>query len=77
VQNCGEEKLWRISDFKVLAKKTLAITNIKMFGLKDLVNFASVSASEDGKIVIFTPQVSTHACAKFLSGIQEFYEKWR
>jgi len=37
-----------------------------MFGLKDLINFAS--ASGDGKIDIFTPQVSTHACAKFLFG---------
>jgi len=27
----------------------------KMFGLKDLVNFASASASGDGKIVIFAP----------------------
>jgi len=45
-----------------------AITNVKMFGLKDLVNFASASASMDRKIVIFAPQVSTHACAKFLSG---------
>jgi len=35
-------------------------------GLKDLVNFAS--ASGDGKIDIFAPQVSTHARAKFLSG---------
>jgi len=44
------------------------ITNIKIFGLKDLENFVSASASGDGKIVIFTPQVSTHTCAKFLSG---------
>jgi len=51
------------------------ITNIKMFGLKDLVNFAS--ASGDRKIVVFAPQVSTHAHAKFLSGSPEFYKKWR
>jgi len=55
--------------------------NIKMFGLKDQVNFASASASGDKKIVIFAPQVSTHlvthACAKFLSECQEFYRKWR
>jgi len=44
-----------------------------MFGLKDLVNFASASASGDGKIVIFAPQVSTYARAKFLSGSREFY----
>jgi len=43
-----------------------------MFGLKDLANFAS--ASGDGKVDIFSPQVSTHAHAKFLSGSQEFYE---
>jgi len=46
-----------------------------MFGLKDLVNF--VSASGDRKINIFAPQFSTHAHAKFLSGNQEFYKKWR
>jgi len=46
-----------------------------MFGLKDLVNFAS--ASGDGKNDIFTPQVSTHTCAKFSSRSQEFYKKWR
>jgi len=40
--------------------------NIKVFGLKDLLNFASVSASEDGRSAIFTPQVSTHAHVKFL-----------
>jgi len=45
--------------------------NIKIFGLKDQVNFAS--ASEDGKIVIFIPQVSTHARAKFLPRSREFY----
>jgi len=39
--------------------------NIKMFGLKDLVNFAS--ASGDGKIIVFTPQVPTHAHAKYKS----------
>jgi len=38
--------------------------NIKMFGLKDLVNFAS--ASGDGKI---------YAHAKFLSRSPEFYKK--
>jgi len=39
-----------------------------MFGLKDLVNFAS--ASGDRKIDIFAPhaQVSTRAHTKFLSG---------
>jgi len=40
-----------------------------MFGLKDLVNFASTSASGDGKIVIFTPQVSTHACKIFIRNL--------
>jgi len=35
------------------------------------------SASGDGKIDIFAPQVSTQACANFLSGSQEFYKKWR
>jgi len=48
------------------------VTNIKMFGLKYLVNFAC--ASGDGKIDIFIPQVSTHTCAKFLSKSQEFYK---
>jgi len=48
------------------------ITNIKIFGLKDLINFAPVSG--DKKIDIFAPQVSTHARAKFLSGSQEFYK---
>jgi len=47
------------------------ITNIKM---KDLVNFTS--SSEDGKIYIFAPQVSTHlaihAYVKFLSRSQRF-----
>jgi len=43
--------------------------------LKDLVNCASASASGDGKIVIFVPQVTTHAHAKFLFGSQEFYKK--
>jgi len=45
-----------------------------MFGLKDLVNFASTSG--DGKIVVFAPQVSTHACAIFfiqkLTVLQKF-----
>jgi len=41
------------------------ITNIKLFGLKDLVKFAYVSSSGDRKIFIFTPQVSTHAHVKF------------
>jgi len=50
------------------------IMNIKMFVLKDLVNFAAVSALGDGKIVIFVPQVVTHTRAKFLSGSQEFYK---
>jgi len=36
--------------------------------------FISASASGDGKIVIFTPQVSTHTCAKFLSRSREFYK---
>jgi len=49
--------------------------NINMFGLKDLVTFAS--ASEDGKIFIFVPQASIHAHIKFLSGSREFYKKWR
>jgi len=40
----------------------------------NLVNFASASASGDRKIVIFTPQVSTHTHAKFLSKSQEFYK---
>jgi len=46
--------------------------NIKMFGLKDLVKFAS--ASGDRKIDIFAPQVSTHVHAKFLSKSLEFYK---
>jgi len=46
-----------------------------MFGLKDLVNFASPSALGDGKIVIFKHQVSTHTHAKFLSESPEFYKK--
>jgi len=45
---------------------TSAIQGYQMFGLKDLVNFAS--ALGDGKIDIFATQVSTHTCAKFLSG---------
>jgi len=40
------------------------VTNTKMFGSD---KFCFCSASEDGKIVIFAPQVSTHACVKFLS----------
>jgi len=48
---------------------------------RDLVKFAS--ASEDGKIDIFapqvsiySPQVSTHACAKF-SSESRVLQKWR
>jgi len=41
-----------------------------MFGLKNLVSFAS--ASGDGKIVIFAPQVSTHARAKFNLKVESF-----
>jgi len=37
-----------------------------MFGL-NLINFASAFALEDGKIIIFAPQISAHARAKFLS----------
>jgi len=48
--------------------------NIKMFGLKDLVNFASASASGDRKTVIFAPQITTYACANFLSRSQEFHK---
>ena len=48
------------------------ITNIKMFGQKELVDFAS--ASGDRKTDIFAPQVSTHTRAKLLSRSQEFYE---
>jgi len=40
------------------------ITNIKMLGLKDLVNFAS--ASEDGKTDIFAPQMQR--CTSFMHG---------
>jgi len=39
---------------------------MKMFGLKDLINFAS--ASGEGKIDIFASKVCTHVCANFLSG---------
>jgi len=45
-----------------------------MIGTKNLLNFAFISASGDGKIVIFAPQVSTHAHAKFLFGSWEFYK---
>jgi len=48
---------------------------VKMFDLKDLVNFAFAPASGDRKIVIFAPQVSTHAHAKFLSRSREFHKK--
>jgi len=41
-----------------------------MFGLKDLVNFAS--ASGDGKINIFAPQDSIHACVKFYLEVESF-----
>jgi len=41
-----------------------------MFGLKVLINFAS--ASGNGKINIFAPQVSTNARAKFLSKVESF-----
>jgi len=41
-----------------------------MFGLKDLVNFAS--DSRDGKIEVFIPQVSIYTRAKFLSRSREF-----
>jgi len=42
-----------------------------MFG-KDLVNFAFASASGEGKIAIFAPQVSTYAYVKFLSRVKSF-----
>jgi len=48
-----------------------------MFGLKDLVNFAPVSASEDKKIIIFALKFPSHAHEKFLFGSREFYKKWR
>jgi len=49
--------------------------NIKMFGLKNLVNFAS--ASGDGKINIFAPQVSTHAHANFFYPEVESFTKMK
>jgi len=49
------------------------ITNIKIFGLKDLVNFASASGMER-LISSHLEQVSTHTHAKFSSISREFYK---
>jgi len=46
--------------------------NIKMFGLKDLVNFALVSASGDKKMVIFALKFPTHTHEKFYSEVKSF-----
>jgi len=43
-----------------------------MFGLKNLVNFASASASVDRKMVIFAPYVSTHTRAKLYPEVESF-----
>jgi len=45
----------------------VVIANIKMFALKDLVNFASTTASGNGKIVIFGP------LRPLLTHVQNFY----
>jgi len=43
---------------------------------KDVWSDRFASASGDGKIDIFAPQVSTHTCTKFRYGSQKFNKKW-
>jgi len=49
------------NNMHVFSSKCCSRLSQIMFGLKDLVNFAS--ASGDGIIVIFAHQISTHVCA--------------